>query len=184
MRRSKFSKTAATTLFVALLFAISSNTFAQPGQGFRGRGGRDHRAFGGNIERFSEELGLSDKQVASIKETRFATQKQSIELQSKTRIARLELRQLMQKENVNENEVTRQVEEIGDLRTSQMQNRVQSQLQVRAILTADQRSKLQELRKERMQKRFEQNTPPGRGRGPQRFRRQGGGAGPSADFER
>ncbi|MCG8606606.1 Spy/CpxP family protein refolding chaperone [bacterium] len=183
MNKIKLSKMAASALFTALLFTISSDAFAQPRQGFRGRGGGLHQGSLGNIERFSEELGLSDEQVASIKEARFATQKQGIELRSKIKIAQLELKELMQQESVDENEVKRQVEKVGDLRTNQMQNRVQSQLKVRAILTAEQRSKLQTLRKERMQKRFEQNAPPGRGQGPQRFRRQRGGAGPSADYE-
>ncbi|MFQ5677062.1 MAG: Spy/CpxP family protein refolding chaperone, partial [bacterium] len=165
--------TKRTTLLLALTatFVAASVVSAQPR--FKQR---HHRQGGLRLEVLAEELALSDEQISQLEEQRLATAKSAIEMRSKIQVAELELRQLMK--DGDENQIINKVKEIGNLKTDLRLNRVEGQLAMKKVLTAEQLEKLESLRKERFQNR-------GNRRGPNRdrqrpfrnFRRNRGGPG-------
>lgn len=129
------------------------------------RNSHPRRKFRGNIERFSDELGLTEEQLTTIKEKQFQTKKEAIELRSKIQIARLELRNFLQSENPDENTIKQKVDKIGELRSNLMFTKAQSRLELKKTLTPEQLEKLKKLKRERLNQRmprgrqFRRNAP-------------------------
>ena len=152
------------TLFViamaALIVAgVSNVAFAGPGRG-KGRGGHGRHGPGGllnpkRIDRLAEKLQIDDSTLARIKERVFEGHKAGIAMHAELKVARLELHRLLDQDNPDKNEVMQQIERIGVLATEQRKHRVGLLLEVRAMLTPEQRTKLKRLKpfKERRQRR-------------------------------
>jgi Spy/CpxP family protein refolding chaperone len=145
------------------------------------RSSHSGRKFRANIERFADELGLTEEQLTTIQKKQFQTKKAAIELRSKIQIARLELRELIQSENPDVNTIKQKIEKIGELKSKLRFAKVQSRLEVRNTLTSEQLQKLKGLRQEQLKKRMHRrglrDNLPGR-----RFKRCYGGIEPEGSF--
>ena len=95
---------------------------------------------------FSEELGLTEIQIDSIRSIRYYTKKEVIPVQSELRLKRLELRHEMAKENPDEAKIMRLVDQISNVRAQIRKKNLRGVLKVREILTPEQRKKLKEIR--------------------------------------
>lgn len=100
----------------------------------------------GNKEKIAKELNLSDEQKSQIKEKLLETQKARIELEAKMRIARLELQQLLEKDEVDVDAALKKVEEIGQIQTQLQKARIYSLVAIKKTLTPEQRKKWQGLK--------------------------------------
>ena len=140
--------------YVAAILALLALGFAST-QAMQ-RSQRPERApKGPGLLAMAEQLGLSSDQEMKLRETRLETRKEAIELNAKVRILRLELRELLQADQPDQKTVQAKVEEIGKLRTRLEMTRLNGLLAAKSVLTAEQRDKLKELRKERLRRRFE-----------------------------
>ena len=132
-----------------------------PGQ--RGPGGPPPGRF---IERQAERLGLDAKTRSSIRAIADISHVKGKEIRKSLHQAYQEMRDLLQHDAPNETSVLQQAEKIGTLEIREQQNRLQAMLQIRALLTPEQRQKIMTLRKEDRPHRR------GRGRGRRKRRRQ------------
>lgn len=121
-----------------------------PGQamGF-GRGGgfgkgmsRGHGAGFGPM--MAEQLELTDAQKEQLADMRAAHQKEMIRQRAEMKIARLELQELF-RSDADRGQITSKVEQIGKLEIELDKARVAHRLDMRDILTPEQRDKLKDL---------------------------------------
>jgi Spy/CpxP family protein refolding chaperone len=91
-------------------------------------------------------LGLSEDQQKQMKALRSAQQKEQIRLKAEVKIAHLELRDLVQQANGPSGAVATKVAKVGELQSRLLKQRVDFQLKRKAVLTDEQRKKLEVLR--------------------------------------
>ncbi len=99
-------------------------------------------------QRWTEELSLTDEQVNTINDAILERQKKKIELQSKIRIAQLELKEAMDSDDVNTDQIMQKAEEIGTYRTEMQKLTYSNLITVKKTLTPEQQKKLEEKRTE------------------------------------
>jgi Spy/CpxP family protein refolding chaperone len=133
-----------------------------------------------------QELGLSDQQLGQLQKLRLESRKSGIRRRADTQLARLNLREQLQAQSVDEKAVQARVKELSDLQAANLRARVDARLAMRKILTPEQQAKLRQLRAERprMRERLDgQQGPPERAPRPPRPgpRRGGGGDGDGRD---
>ncbi len=133
----------ALGLFLLITACITNNSYSQKFY-------KSHKSTFFHIERYADELGLSDEQLTTLKEKRSVTEKQSIELNSQIQIANLELRELLDSENPKIDEIKKKIEQIGKLKSDLSFTKVKGQLEFKSVLTSEQLKKLKVLKKERM----------------------------------
>jgi Spy/CpxP family protein refolding chaperone len=92
-------------------------------------------------------LGLSPEQKEKIRSTALEGRKEEIRLSSDLKIAHLELRELMQQDNLDKAKITRKLDEIGDLRTKLQKAKFERKMALREVLTKEQ---LQAFREKRL----------------------------------
>ena len=144
-----------------------------PGGHGRALGLRSNRG-GPNIYlRHSEELGLGDDQVRKIKEIRLNLVKQVSPLNSDLQVARLELQDLLDDEQVDLRKVETKMNSVGELRSKIAFALASARIETRNLLTAEQREKAKHLRSGRG----------GMEHGPRPGFRRHMGPGPGADQE-
>lgn len=102
-------------------------------------------------------LNLDEKQKEAIKDIKSTLMKEAISKTADVRIARVELKDMLAGDSVDIHAVEAKVKQIGSLQTSLRLLRIKSMLEVKALLTPEQRKKLRED--------F------GKYRGPEKFRR-------------
>ena len=134
--------------------------YRPPGQ--HGPGGRLSGRF---IERQAERLGLDEKTRSSIRAIADTSHAKGKEIRKSLHQAHREMRELLQRDTPAEEAVLQQAEKIGTLEIEAQQNRLQAMLQIRALLTPEQRQEIIQLRKE--------DHPHGWRRGRRRGRRRG-----------
>jgi Spy/CpxP family protein refolding chaperone len=120
--------------------------------------------------------GLSDQQKEQVKKIRLETQKAMLPLESQIEVKSAELKSLLVSDNPGTAAVNAKLEEIGSLRTQMQKKRVAQQLDIRRLLTPDQRVAFDErLLKgfDRMHEGMREGM--GRGRGQRWQQRRGGG---------
>lgn len=139
------------TILVPCLFLITIMTTI----GYSQRVFKRHKSPLFQIERFAGELGLSEEQLSTIKVKRFEIEKHFIELSSQIQLADLELRELMNSEKPDMDEIKRKIEKIGRLKSDLHFTKVQGQLEIKNILTSEQLEKLKDLKKKRMKRRMQ-----------------------------
>lgn len=107
-------------------------------------------------EEMAQKLGLSAEQREQIRKTMTETRKQNIEAEAKTKIARIELHELLAADAPDQKKIDAKIAELSRLHETVLRNRVTSMLAVQKILTPEQRAKLKELRPfgERMRHRM------------------------------
>ena len=151
--------------------AISAVVWAGPQErggpdgdrGPRGPGGGKGAAIGWLVhnEAAARELGVTDDQLAQLKDQAYTTRQASIKLNAELDLARLGLSHLMESESVDEAAVDKAVDQISGIEAQLQKMQIKQQLKVRAILGSETLDKLQQQMRSRMRE----------GRGEQRGQR-------------
>jgi Spy/CpxP family protein refolding chaperone len=112
----------------------------------------------------TKELNLTPEQNQQLKAQRQQTRQTARELQEKIRTKRGELREALDKKDVDRNAVNKIIADLKELQGSMLEQRVDSILKMKTILTPEQFTKLQSLHKPGMRKgQKDQKGPRGRG---------------------
>jgi Spy/CpxP family protein refolding chaperone len=90
-------------------------------------------------------LGLNEKQKEEVKEIRNKTMKETIKKRADLQIARLDLRDLLDKENVDMKAVESQLKTIESLETDIRLSHIRAFEEIKAILTPDQRKQFRKM---------------------------------------
>jgi Spy/CpxP family protein refolding chaperone len=165
------NKKALAVVGVVALAGGAALVAAQAGPG--PAAGRRGRAV--DPAQVKQELGLTDAQMSQLQKLRSDQHKLQIRRRADLQIARVELHELLSAATVDEKAVAAKTKELTDLQAAALKARVDGQLAVRKVLTAEQHQKLQQLHRERrMERRALRPGPrgprPGRGPGaPGRF---------------
>lgn len=141
------------TVFAVLIMAVTAHfAYAQPGSGKRGK----HHGEGlKQLEIWKDELNLTDAQYDQLKDMMVENEKEAIELRSQMEVLRLELEEIMTEDKPNKTEALKKVDELGTVRTKLQKLRVGLRIDMKNVLTDEQIDKLQELRAERRQDRWD-----------------------------
>jgi Spy/CpxP family protein refolding chaperone len=91
-------------------------------------------------------LNLSPEQKEKIRSTALEGRKEEIRLSSDLKIANLELRELMQQDNLDKTKITRKLDEIGNLRTKLQKAKFERKMAIREVLTKEQLQTIRERR--------------------------------------
>ena len=95
----------------------------------------------GFMSRMVKELGLNDEQTKAIKNVLIEALKKNIKLRADARVARIELGQLITKDEPDKTAIHAKVDQIASLRGDIMRQRADTVLAVREVLTPAQREK-------------------------------------------
>lgn len=148
---------------LAMLTLMPALAFAQPPGGERGGpGGPGHRGpppLSMIVDRHGDEIGITAEVQDEIEALYEATRPEVEALQEELKGLRDGMRELMQQHTPNTKDVSKQLERMSAAELEMRQLHIATDLEARALLTAEQWSKLQELRPERGER-------PGRGDGP------------------
>ncbi len=90
-------------------------------------------------------LGLDEKQKEAVKDIRNKTMRETIKKRADLQIARLDLRDLLDKEHVDMKAVESKLKTIESLETDVRLSHIKAFEEIRAILTPDQRKKFREM---------------------------------------
>lgn len=150
-----------TSLTIMSLFLLCSGLFASPGY----TDGRKAKMFKkASFTAVMEQLNLSDAQKIQLAEMRYQMRHKKIELVSKLKLKKMELRHELGKEEINKRIVDKIAQEIKTLQASMVDLKIEKAMKFRSILTPEQVKKLQTLKNE---------MPPFRREGPHRGDRPG-----------
>ena len=108
------------------------------------------------VSKIAEELGLSPEQKEQLKEQRYQEQYKRIETRNQLRLKELQLRHELENEVVNKQAVDRIVAELKELQGITIEQRVNSILKMREILSPEQFEKLQSLGKQKIRERVQE----------------------------
>ena len=103
-----------------------------------------------------QHLGLTDDQVAQIRKLNYDFEKQGIKLEADKNLAHLDLEQLMSADEPDRKAINDQLETIGKIETQQRQLDVNRNLDLREVLTKEQREKIGKFREQMMEQRMEE----------------------------
>jgi Spy/CpxP family protein refolding chaperone len=129
---------------IGALALSATAAVAQPGRMGPGRKG-GHRM---GPDRIYQQLDLTEQQQEKIQALRLETAKKAAQIQADLKVARLELRSAMAKDVPSASEVKAKVEAVNRARGEMLENRVNTQLAVRKLLTPQQRDKMKTLRRQ------------------------------------
>lgn len=91
-----------------------------------------------------KQLNLTDEQRKKLQDINFNTEKAAITERAAMQVQRLELKRLMRAENPDRAAIDKKIQEISQARTALMKTRANELLDVRAVLTKEQRDKIRE----------------------------------------
>jgi Spy/CpxP family protein refolding chaperone len=140
----------AVAAMLVLLIAGPVLAFGKdgPGKHDRDRGHGHHPDPGGElISQHAEELGLSDDAHAAIREAISSSRERGEELRFELDEAHRRLTFMLSRDEPDEDEVMKQAEVIGKIRIEESKHRLQTLLEVRSMLTSEQREKLESIRR-------------------------------------
>jgi periplasmic protein CpxP/Spy len=136
-------------LALAALIAATGVAMAAAPEGPKPEGSRKERRF--EKANLKEALGLTDVQVADLKKLRSEQQKKKIRQQADAKIARLELRDLLLAQTVDEKAVRAKAKQVADLQAAAASDRVEAMLALRKVVSAEQADKLMKMHHHRRQ---------------------------------
>lgn len=99
----------------------------------------------GMFLRHADKLGLSPDQVAKLKSIHTGMEKKRIQLDADLKIARIDLRQIMEVKDFDLDKADAQVQKISDIQKNKRLEMVKSIKEVRSVLTDDQFKKMHEM---------------------------------------
>ncbi len=158
MRGTRTMGMAIAAAVVLIVGVVSAQPpFHGPGHhpGFGGRG--LHRADFGpglgfgwiyRVEAYADEIGLSDKQVDEIKSIRTKFEKDLIDLRADRQKAQVDFHDLIWDPDAKSSEIEKVATKIADLDRQIHLKRVEMALQIRDVLTPEQREKVIEALEE------------------------------------
>jgi Spy/CpxP family protein refolding chaperone len=117
------------------------------GPGMRGRDGRHGRTDGGMRGKHGRMMGhldLSDRQREQIQGIRQGQQRRMIQVRADIQKASLDLRELMQAENPDRARIDAAIDRLAELRAGAHKARAAAHLEMRSVLTEEQRRKLRD----------------------------------------
>ena len=97
----------------------------------------------------AEELNLTDAQQQKLDDLRFQHQKAMIKKKADLQEARLEMRNMMQKVEVDERAVLEKQRRMSALKAEISESRMKHRLEMRKVLTTEQREKLIKMRRDK-----------------------------------
>ncbi len=95
---------------------------------------------------FGEKLGLSAAQKEQIEKITLDARKKNIATEAKSKIARIELHELMAADAPDQKKLDAKIAELSQAHEAMLRSRVETMLAIKKILTPEQRAKLKELR--------------------------------------
>lgn len=95
----------------------------------------------------SDELKLADNQIQSLKDIALRTQKESIKKQAELEVARLELNALLDREQIDTEQVRQKLNQAATLETDLKMAQIQNSVAAKAVLTAEQRALFKDVTK-------------------------------------
>ena len=111
------------------------------------------------FEKHAERLGLDAKTLEQIRAISEATKEQSSELRTNLTQARMAMRDLLSAETPDKAAVMKQADIMGAIKTDLRKQRLATILEIRALLTPEQRQELIAIVKEFRSKRGPRRTP-------------------------
>lgn len=119
---------------ITVCILLATTSFAQPRMEHRGR-----PDISGKRETMMDKLQLTDEQQIKMEKLRIGLQKKEAELQSKTRIARLDLKEFFISETPDRAAIEKTMKIISDLQYQKKLAHIDHLFAVREVLTPDQR---------------------------------------------
>ena len=104
-------------------------------------------------QKLMEKLDLTDEQARVINDHMLDVQKQKVELQAKIKLAQIDLKSLMDKDDVDVDAVMEKVEATGKYRTEMHKLTLSTMIMIKKTLTPEQRDKLDKMKQERQETR-------------------------------
>ena len=151
-------------IFILLVFFIFALQFlyAEPVEKpFMGPGPQpDEHKLGLGTEgvlNFSKELGLTDEQIAKLKEIREKSKKEVFNLRNEIKTSIWDIQDELKKSNADKNKINNLVDKVSDNQKKLMKIRIEQFFEVKKILTEEQFKKLSKLieeRKKEFKKKF------------------------------
>ena len=166
-------KTMWTIGVFALIVALTAGVSYAWGH----RGGRGGFMPFGAVERFADEIGLSEDQLDRISSIKTEMEKKIVDLRAEKQKAQIDLRELIRDPKAKSSEIEKVAQKVVDLESQIRLNRIESAIKIRDVLTPEQREKLMEVIKEHRQKMRERRLEKF-GRGPHHGPQPGFGPGP------
>ncbi len=148
--RAALALVAAGALVAALGFA----SVGAAGSGPREHRGKHHRPPGKFIEKNAERLGLDPETTGEIRTMFEESYAESEEIHAQLREAKRSLHGLLAEDLPDRDQVMKQVEKIGELEIKAQKHKLDTMLEVRAMLSEKQRAELVEIRREKRERRF------------------------------
>lgn len=151
MKKQMIALGAAALLLAPIGSSADAQPWDGPGQGRGGQWGAHQRMKQGKARhrmmgaRMAERLGLTDEQRSQMRELQQAQRKQQIRLRADLKIARMELRELVRKSDSPKAGISARVAAVNTLQARMLEQRVDFQLKRKAVLTDDQRKKLEAM---------------------------------------
>ena len=142
---------------IAIAHANSEHSGDREHQGKRCMKGKMGNKFGMRIERMAKKLGFSESQLKQAREIQEKYQPQMQALHDKKKATRQELRAVMHADNIDQAAVKKLAQQQGDLKAQKIILRSQIRSEIHKLLTAEQRTKMKEMHKNRDEKRHGEN---------------------------
>ena len=135
-------------LLVCGFAALEASAQSTGGQGRHGKQHSEMQGQGGHGDRADRlaKLNLSQSQKDRIAKIRESHQKDMIKSRADLQLAQLEFRKLMRADDPDQRAIHAEIDRMTSIRADMMKSRVDQRLEVRDILTSDQRAKLREGR--------------------------------------
>ncbi len=158
----KFKQTVVGAGAIALVFsacAVYAQPFGRAGEKTKGHGegwqkeSLEHREK--MMDKLTKELNLTPEQQQQIKKQRNQQKEKSKALRGELREKRFELKEELEKQDINKGKIYLLVAEIEGLMGDQLEQRVEGVLAMREILTPEQLEKFNEKMKEKLEERKE-----------------------------
>ena len=159
MKKLNRIKSVVAAIILAAAFAVPVAIAQSTDDGGRGRRGREgHFGRRGGEGRIFKQLDLTDAQKAQMKQIREDSREQIRPLAEQIRAKRQEIRQAREGGTVNEALVTQKLTEIAPLEAKLIAERARVHEQMLSVLTAEQRSKLEQMREQFKSRRGERKA--------------------------
>jgi len=154
------------------------------------KGEEGDRPHGALLERvilnpeLAKEVGLTEDQTKTLKAAMFKAREEEIKLRAEMELAGLRQANLMMKDDVDEDEVLKAVDEKWRIKAELAKIPIRQMLLVKKTLSAEQRTEIQKLVRRRMKERMSERQRDGEQDGDRERRPEGRFRGPMHDRER
>ncbi len=139
---------------MAFFLPAAAEAFQRPcggsGPGFQGRHGRMFPFGIWNNTKLCQELGLTDSQIEGLKNADFTFREKQLQLHSQLDTLKLQMDKSFSAATVDEAAVRKTAQAISEIKGKLYMLKIDSRLELRKLLNAEQLQKLETLKRERM----------------------------------